>query len=109
LNRTNTITGIKYKDDPTIFAWELANEPRARSDTSTTVLNNWIGEMSAYVKSIDSKHLVTSGVDGGYKNNIPDVNPWWYNGNEGQDYFSNNNWSTIDFTTFNYYDDTNRF
>ncbi len=109
LNRTNTLTGIKYKDDPTIFAWELANEPRARSDKNCIIINDWIGEMSAYVKSIDSKHLVTPGVDGGYKNKIPDINPWWYQCNEGQDYIPNHNWNTIDFTTFNYYDDSNRF
>ena len=28
MNRTNTITGIPYRDDPTIMAWQLANEPR---------------------------------------------------------------------------------
>src|SRR6185503_7253820 len=28
LDRTNSITRKKYIDDPTILAWELANEPR---------------------------------------------------------------------------------
>lgn len=71
LNRTNSITGVKYKDDPTILSWELANEPRCTSagvypdgacdvDTITT----WADEMSTYVKKIDRNHLLSAGDEG---------------------------------------------
>jgi mannan endo-1,4-beta-mannosidase len=58
LNRLNSISGIRYKDDPTIFAWELMNEPNIRP---SSLYNSWVTEMTAYVKSIDSNHLVSSG------------------------------------------------
>ncbi len=54
----NTLTGIAYKDDPTIFGWDLMNEPVARS---SGLQSQWISEMAAYVKSVDPNHLVTSG------------------------------------------------
>lgn len=53
LTRVNTITNVAYKDDPTIFAWELMNEPRCLSDPSGDTLHAWIEEMAVYVKSID--------------------------------------------------------
>ena len=28
INRVNTVNGRTYRDDPTIFSWQLANEPR---------------------------------------------------------------------------------
>jgi len=61
LNRVNSINGLTYKNDPTIMAWELANEA---TGSSSTTLKSWISEMSLYVKSIDSNHLLTTGVDG---------------------------------------------
>ncbi|CAN1303248.1 Mannan endo-1,4-beta-mannosidase 6 [Linum perenne] len=58
LNRVNTINNITYKEDPTIFAWELINEPRCTSDPSGDKL-----QMAVYVKSMDPKHLVEVGTD----------------------------------------------
>ncbi|GAB4856226.1 hypothetical protein Ancab_014153 [Ancistrocladus abbreviatus] len=57
LTRVNTLTNLTYKEDPTIFAWELVNEPRCPSDPSGDKLQAWIQEMVSYVKSIDPKHL----------------------------------------------------
>ena len=57
ITRTNTITGQVYKNDPTILAWELANEPRVGDNweknqglTPGLLVCNWVKEMSAYVK-----------------------------------------------------------
>ena len=57
VNRTNPYTGLQYRDDPAIFAWELANEPRNYPD-------QWIDDTAAYIKSIAPNHLVTTGSEG---------------------------------------------
>ena len=58
LLRRNTISGVIYRNDPTIFAWELANEPGIEPPD---LMRSWIGDMAGFVKSIDPLHLVTSG------------------------------------------------
>ena len=68
LNRVNTLTGVAYKDDPTIFAWELANEPRRRNYTKTDsadgwdkeTITKWAEEMSAHIRSMDPNHLIAA-------------------------------------------------
>lgn len=57
LNRKNTVTGKLYKDDPSIFAWELGNEIDKAS-------GSWVTDMSAFVKKHDGNHLL---MDGGHK------------------------------------------
>ena len=72
LGRTNQITGIPYSEDPTIMTWELANEPRAFSNANKVPFLNWVNETSAYIKSLDANHLVTTGTEGrwGCENDI---------------------------------------
>lgn len=58
LTRVNSITGVAYADEPTIFAWELMNEPDIHP---AWLLRAWVQEMAAYVKGFDSKHLLATG------------------------------------------------
>jgi mannan endo-1,4-beta-mannosidase len=66
LTRRNTVTGVLYKDDPTIMGYELMNEAQAATGREGE-RRAWIAEMSAYVKSLDQDHLLTPGT-WGYRN-----------------------------------------
>jgi len=103
----------RYKDSPSIFAWELANEPRCGADgvrnlpRSTTcdhtVMTEWIKEMGRYVKSVDKKHLVTWGGEGEFR--IVGDPDWAYNGADGGDFVEEINLEEMDFGTFHLYPD----
>ncbi len=60
VTRRNTVTGVLYRDDPTIFAYELMNEAQAPT-TRLAERHRWVEEMSRFVKSLDPHHLVASG------------------------------------------------
>lgn len=53
VNRTNTFTGIPYKQDKAILAWETGNEIVAPF--------SWTKEIAAHIKSLDANHLVLEG------------------------------------------------
>lgn len=92
LNRENTITGIKYKDDPTIMAWELANEMRCSNsgpyissgDCRSSTIVPWVEEMADYVKSIDPNHLVSFGSEG-FLCDTPGSGSWLVNCSQSGD------------------------
>jgi len=92
LNRNNTYSGILYKNDPAIFSWLLANEPRAKSDgTGRDLIKNWATNMTAYIKSIDSNHLVGLGIEGW------GVEETW---GEGTDMIADHETTGVDFATY---------
>lgn len=88
LNRVNTLTGIKYKDEPTIFAWDLMNEPEM---AGSGLGREWISAMSKYMKSIDANHMVASGNEG------------FEDGHSGSNPQIEMGISTIDFATWHTY------
>ena len=71
----------------------------------------WVGEMSSYLKSIDSNHLVTVGEEGfwGYNDvnivNNPEnsVSPWA--ALTGNNFTAQHNFDSIDFTGIHYWPD----
>lgn len=38
VTRKNYLSGVKYSEEPAIFAWELMNEPRCESSSSAPAL-----------------------------------------------------------------------
>ncbi len=61
VTRRNTVTGTLYRDDPTIFGWELINEGQAVT-SRWHERRAWVEEMSNYLRTLDGNHLITSGV-----------------------------------------------
>lgn len=60
LTRRNTITGLRYADDPAIFGWETGNELDSPP--------GWTREIAATIKSLDPNHLV---IDGNSLHGVP--------------------------------------
>ncbi|CAN4098028.1 unnamed protein product [Withania somnifera] len=105
VTRVNSMTGIAYKDDSTIMAWELMNEPRCNADYSGKTVHGWVQEMASFVKSLDKKHLLEIGMEGFYGDSIPEkkqVNPGFQ---VGTDFISSHFIREIDFATIHAYTD----
>lgn len=73
VERTNTITKKRYRDDPAIMAWEIANEPRPMRPSAIEEYKNFISHTAAFIKSLDKNHLVTIGSEGEMGSETMDV------------------------------------
>ena len=108
LNRVNTVTGIAYKDEPAIVAWQIMNEGRNRGQ-NPEILRNWYREIAQYIKSIDSNHLVSTGEEG-FDEGTPSVysveeysNTYVLRAQEGTSYVMNTAIPEIDFASAHWY------
>lgn len=62
IGRKNPYTGVAYRDEPAIMAWEIANEPRGGKHPAALV--RFLDETARFIKSLDPNHLVTTGSEG---------------------------------------------
>jgi mannan endo-1,4-beta-mannosidase len=91
----------RYKNNPTIFSWELANEPRC-TGCSTSIVTNWVAKTSAYIKSLDPNHMVCIGDEGFGLSGGSDTS-YPYQSGPGLNFTANLAIPTIDFGTFHLY------
>jgi hypothetical protein len=60
VSHQNSITGVAYKNDPTILAWDIMNEPRA---ANPQVIASWTNTIASYLREQDNNHLITISLD----------------------------------------------
>ncbi len=64
LTHRNRLTGVEYRNDPTILLWEVGNEIEYHGDRRGEPLTEWYDAAARHIKSIDDEHLVGSGMHG---------------------------------------------
>jgi mannan endo-1,4-beta-mannosidase len=101
ITRRNRYTGLRYCDDPTIMTFELANEPRNRSDKSGTAVLGWVREMSAWIKQLAPHQLVAVGDEGFFGDATNNDYP--YSDYEGDHWLQFLRLSHVDYGTFHLY------
>lgn len=63
LTHVNPLTGLAYRDDPTIMAWELGNELNGMT-------SEWIGANTRYLKRVAPRQLVAAGQQSGIDSDV---------------------------------------
>lgn len=90
----------RYSEEPSIMAWELANEPRCEMKRGRDLLLDWADEMSCFAKQVDANHLVALGDEGFfYRRGSGDL----YDGSHGVDCEAILALDGIDFGTYHFY------
>ncbi|MDI1464421.1 cellulase family glycosylhydrolase [Catellatospora sp. KI3] len=112
LTRVNPLTGLAYRDDPTIMMWELGNEPRCKgsglyppsAQCTPATLTTWADEMTRHVKSVDRRHLAGVGDEGFYCDDATSAD-WTVNCGEGVDSNALARLAAVDVVSYHLYPD----
>jgi mannan endo-1,4-beta-mannosidase len=106
VNRVNTFTGVAYKDEPAILAWEIGNELRCQGCRGTTALVDTVSELATFLKQLAPHQLISDGGDGF------DDDPSYYaglsnmyavRGDEGASYSKLSHVDALDMLSYHFY------
>jgi mannan endo-1,4-beta-mannosidase len=101
IGRRNRYTGLRYNEDPTIMTFELANEPRNRSDKTGAAVLAWADEMSRYIKQLAPRQLVAVGDEGFFGD--PANFDYPYSTYEGNKWRELSTLRAVDYATYHLY------
>jgi mannan endo-1,4-beta-mannosidase len=90
IERKNSVSGIAYKEDPTIMSWEFANEPRGVNNKPA--YDKWLSRTASFIKNLDPNHLVTTGSEGRTSSSTSGVDPELDHNINGIDYMTIHIW-----------------
>lgn len=60
VSRVNSMSGVAYRDDPTIMAWELVNESSAPPRVAASLVR-WTQAQARFIRELDPNHLISAG------------------------------------------------
>lgn len=64
LSRTNNYSKVKYIQDNTIMAWQVANEPRSFNSENEEKFTKWLDKIIGLIDGLDPYHLISTGSEG---------------------------------------------
>jgi mannan endo-1,4-beta-mannosidase len=73
LERVNPDTGLRYRDEPAIFAWEIANELRCPPCRGTTRATDTIAALAHHLRAAGARQLIGDGSEG--FDDAPELHP----------------------------------
>jgi mannan endo-1,4-beta-mannosidase len=111
-NRVNSINGVQFKNDPTILAWDTANEPHTKDGVDYTgkIVAQWVCNIAQYMsETLGLKQMITSGEEGyqtnGYLGGANRGHEWVQNGLKGVDFATNVQCKFLSYSTVHLYPD----
>jgi mannan endo-1,4-beta-mannosidase len=106
VNRVNVFTGVAYKDEPAILAWEIGNELRCQSCRGTTALVDTVAELATFLKQLAPHQLVSDGGDGFDDDPTPYAglsNLYAVRGDEGASFSKLTRVESLDLLSYHFY------